>query len=374
MRVSHVLKTTGLSGAEAHLLALSAALGAEGIESHLLVLVDEWRPPTVVIAAARELGVAIETVPLKGDVDPGALPKLVKRLKAARTQIVHTHLIHGDLYGTLAARRAGVTVVQTRHNDDAFRRRWPVKLLTRALAGQAQTVIAISNGLAAFVRDVEGVPASKVVAIHYGLDPASVAGKARPGALRAELGLSERAPLVGAVGRLTAQKGFRFLLEALARMDSDAHLAIAGEGELRATLKAQAVELGLRDRVHFLGWRSDTPTVMADLDVLAVPSLWEGFGLVTLEAMAMRKPIVASNVSALPEIVADGENGWLVPPADPAALAAALAKVLADPTRARALGACGRARLEKEFTVQRMARRHAIVYTEAASRVPEFTA
>jgi len=375
LRVAHVLKTTGLSGAESHLLTLSGGLRAEGFESRLIVLVDQRRPPTALIEAARAANVQIDTVPLTSDLDVAVIPKIAALLKLARTQIVHTHMIHGDLYGTLAARLAGLTVVQSRHNDDRFRRRWAVRLLTRWLAAQAKTVIAISDSVAAFVRDVEGVPGSKIVRIHYGLDPAQVTAKAQPGALRAELGLSNDVPLVGAVGRLTEQKGFRYLLKAFAMVRQSlpqAQLVIAGDGPpgQRSALEAQSIP----GSVHFLGWRSDVPSLMADIDVLAVPSLWEGFGLVTLEAMALNKPVVASRVSALPEIVADGETGLLVPPADPMALAGALCAFLADKAKARAMGERGRARLEKEFTVQRMARQHAAVYRETASRVPEFRA
>ncbi len=372
MRVAHILKTTGLSGAESHLLTLSGGLLAEGWESRLIVLVNQRRPPTALIEAARAANVQIDTVPLASDLDMAATAKIAALLKSAQAQIVHTHMIHGDLYGTLAARMAGIAVVQSRHNDDKFRRRWVVRLLTRWLAAQAKTVIAISDSLATFARDVEGVSGPKIVRIHYGLDPAQVTAKARPEALRAELGLNDNVPLIGAVGRLTEQKGFRYLLEAFAVIRGSlpqAQLVIAGDGELRSTLEAQK-----GNHVHLLGWRSDVPSIMADLDVLAVPSLWEGFGLVMLEAMALSKPVVASRVSALPEIVADGETGLLVPPADPKALASALCVVLADKARARAMGERGRARLEKEFTVQGMVRQHAAVYKEAASRVPGFRA
>ncbi len=377
MRIAHILKTTGLAGAEAHLLALASALGVEGFESRLIVLADPKQPPTALLAAARAQSIPVDVVSLAHDLDFGVVPRLVSLLKSARTQIVHTHLIHGDLYGALAAGLAGRTLVQTRHNDDKFRRRWAMKLLARALAAPAKTVIAISESLAAFVRDVEGIPGPKITTIHYGLDPATVIDKASPGALRRELGLGNDTPLIAAVGRLTEQKGFHYLIEAFGRVRErapQARLVIAGDGPLRAALETQAAALS--GSVHFLGWRSDAPTIMADCDVLAVPSLWEGFGLVTLEAMALQKPVVASRVSALPEIVVDGlaGAGLLVPPADSAALAEALITLIANPEPARAMGVRGRARLEKEFTVQRMARKHAAVYKEAASRVPEFRA
>lgn len=375
MRVTHVFKATGLSGAEAHILTLSAALRPEGFECDLIVLADPRHSPDALFQSARAKQIPLVAIAIKHDLDISVVPKIASRLKQSRTQIVHTHMIHGDLYGTLAARAAGLTLVQSRHNLDKFRKRLAVHWLMRLVSAPAKTVITISDSVAAFTRDAEGVPGSKIVRIHYGLDRAGVTGAARPGVVRTELGLNGDAPLVAAVGRLTEQKGFAYLLGAFVYVRQAvraAQLVIAGDGPLRPVLEAQAAPLG--NGVHFLGWRNDAYNLMADCNVLAVPSLWEGFGLVTLEAMALRKPVVASRVSALPEIVADGETGLLVPPADPEALADALITLLNDPVRARSLGDRGRARLEKEFTVQRMARQHAAVYKEAASRVPEFRA
>jgi glycosyltransferase involved in cell wall biosynthesis len=177
------------------------------------------------------------------------------------------------------------------------------------------------------------------------------------------------------VGRLTEQKGINYLLEAWAQVHPvlpQAVLIIAGDGPLRDSLKQQAAPLG--ESVRFLGWRTDGPTIMADCDTLVLPSLWEGFGLVTLEAMALSRPVIASRVGALPEIVLNGETGLLVPPSNPKALADALCRLLGDPAYARILGQAGRTRLEKHFSVTRMAKQHALVYKEAASRVPEFRA
>ncbi|MBM4425337.1 MAG: glycosyltransferase family 4 protein [Chloroflexi bacterium] len=369
MRIAHIFKATGLSGAEAHILTLSKALRNEGHECALIALTDPRRPPTAVFESARAGGLPFESAPLHSHFDIAVVPRILSHLKSSRAQIAHTHMIHADLYGTLAAQWAGLPVVQSRHNDDKFRRRSAARWLMRAASLPAKRVVAISDSLAAFTRDVEKVPAAKIIRIHYGLDPAEVMAKARPGALRAELGIAPNAPLIGAVGRLSEQKGIPFLIEAFVRVrDSfpSARLAIAGDGPLRAELEAQAAPLG--GAVRFLGWRNDTPTVMADLDVLCVPSLWEGFGLVTLEAMALSKPIVASRVSALPEIVSDGDTGLLVPSGDPAALAEALIALLADPARARAMGERGRARLEKEFTVRRMAEQHVAVYSAVGER------
>jgi len=374
MIVAHVFKATGLSGSESHLLSLARGLRDEGIESHLIILIDPTRLPDTLIHAARAQGTPTHLVQLNHDLDLFSVPKIKTILDSVNAQLVHTHLIHGDLFGTLAAGKR--VVVQSRHNDDRFRHNVVVKLLTRYLASRAKTIIAISDSLANFVRDVEGVTPSKITRIHYGLDPNEIVNRAKAGMLREELKIKD-SPLIGAVGRLTEQKGFDYLLEAFARVRdnvNEAHLVIAGDGERRHALESKARLLNIADAVHFLGWRNDVPSIMIDLDILVVPSLWEGFGLVTLEAMALSKPIVASNVSALPEIISHGETGLLVPPADSAALADSILNLLRDPEKAKTFGPRGRARLEKEFTIQRMAQRHVVVYKEAASRVPEFRA
>jgi glycosyltransferase involved in cell wall biosynthesis len=186
-------------------------------------------------------------------------------------------------------------------------------------------------------------------------------------ALRAELKLPADAVLIGGAGRLTTQKGFTYALQAFKRIEREfpeAHLLIAGDGPLNMPLKAEARQLGLARRVHFLGWRTDIPNVLAGLDVFVMPSLWEGFGLVLLEAMAQALPVVGSAVSAIPEIVAHGETGLLVPPRDPDALADALRTLLRDPALMRHLGMLGEDRLERMFGADAMIEATAALYHE----------
>src|SRR5262249_3208907 len=149
-----------------------------------------------------------DSVPFTNDLDLSVLPKLLNHIRSTDAQLVHTHMIHGDLYGTLAAQWARRTIVQSRHNHDRFQRLLPVKLLTQLSADPAKTIIAISQSLADFTRDVEGIPAQKITCIHYGLDSQTVTTAAQPGQLRAELALSPGTPLIAAVGRLTEQKGW----------------------------------------------------------------------------------------------------------------------------------------------------------------------
>jgi glycosyltransferase involved in cell wall biosynthesis len=362
--VAHIIKATGLAGAEAHLVALLPALRQLGIECRLIVLAEPGRRPAAFLAAAREAGIPVEVVALFSDADPTLAFRLARRLRRSRAGAAHTHLIHADLHGAAAAALAGVRhLVSSRHNDDPFRRLAPVRLLNQLALRRAARLIAISQALAEFAVRVEGAPAGKVACIHYGLDPARFLARAEAGRLRREMGWGEAAPVVLFVGRLTAQKGVETLAaaweEVVARCPA-ARLVVAGDGGLRPRLEAMQARPAAN--LHLLGWRSDVASLMLDADVVVVPSLWEGFGLVTLEAMAARKPVVASRVSSLPEIVVDGETGLLVPPADSNSLAEAMLRLLGDRDEAQMFGSAGRRRLESQFTVERMAKRHAEVY------------
>ena len=370
-RVIHLSKMTGAAGSEGHLLALLPGLRARGVDARLWMLVEPGNPVQGYVERAEAAGIPVEQVIIRRHFDPGLWRRLAVRLRDAHPDVVHTHLIHADLYGIPAARWAGVRgVVTSRHNDDRFRRWLPVRLLSRWLWRQADAGIAISEAIRRFSIEVEGVPPQQMHTIHYGLDPAGV--QAPPDArarLRRELGLPPDAPLIGSVCRLIAQKGLDHALDGLAQVAAEfpaAHYVIAGDGPQRGALEAQAARLGLSARVHFRGWRADAPAIVAALDVLLAPSRWEGFGLVFLEAMALGVPVISTRVSAIPEVVVDGETGWLVPPGDPAALVGALRAALSDPDERLRRGAAGRARLEAQFTVDAMVERTLAVYQGVA--------
>ena len=211
-----------------------------------------------------------------------------------------------------------------------------------------------------FTIEIEAAPAEKVNVVHYGLEYSWLSDDDITSArleLRAELGLEADAQLLGMVCRLTEQKGIPYALESLRRIRSDfprAHLVIAGDGDKAAELRRLTSALGIADRVHWLGWRPDAAELMAAFDVLLVPSLWEGFGLVLLEAMARRVPVIASRVSAIPEVVLDGETGVLIETRDVDGLVQALTRLLNDRALRKYMGLLGAARLEERFSVERM--------------------
>ena len=368
MRVLHVAKVTGIAGAENHLLVLLPALRALGVDAEVVLLQEPGRPVAQLVRAFLAAGVPTFELAINMDLDPWLVGRLARLVRSRGAHAVHTHGVHADLYGRLCLQGLdGVLLLQTRHNDDRFRRLWIMRLLNQWLARRCVRIVAISDAVREFVCAVEGIPPRKVERIYYGLDAAPAPQNVVD--LRTELGWAG-APLIGFVGRLTGQKGVDVLLNAFAivhRALPMARLLLIGDGPQRAALAALAGRLQISAAVHFAGWREDARAQMAALNVLAIASRWEGFGLVTLEAMQAGVAVVASRVSALPEIVLDGETGLLVPAANAAKLAAALLALLQDPQRAMQLGENGRLRAAQLFTVKQMAVQHAALYLSLAA-------
>jgi glycosyltransferase involved in cell wall biosynthesis len=344
VKVLHVHRIGGIGGSERHLLTLLPALAARGVDVSFLGLDDPARAPDPFY---QSLTVPYERVPAPRDIDP----RLALRVRRAVRQadLVHTHLVHADVYGAWGAR----CLVSTKHNDDPFRA-GPFRLVERGLARRASRIIAITHALARFQTERVGLPEEKVEVIHYGLDEVPAAwGVNPPDDVPAD------ARVLLAVCRLERQKGVDVAIRALADIPG-AHLVVLGEGPQRAELERLARELDVR--VHLPGRVPDVTAWLRRADLLVHPVRWEGFGLALLEAMLASLPVVATNVSSIPEIVVDGETGLLVAPDDPAALARAITRVLDDP---RDYGERGRERARTEFSVARMTDRTLRVYESA---------
>ena len=362
LRVVHIIKATNVAGAETHLLMLIAGLRKRQVDAQLILLVEPSKPMDEYVQAAESRGIPVTRLVIAGDFDPTLLPRLRGTLRLMRPRIVHTHLFHADLYGALAAKwlGRGTKVISSRHNDNAFRRREPYRSLNRWLWRMIDAGIAISGSIARFAMEVEGAPQPKIQTIVYGLGAASQTPAQRQTIrkhMREQLGIEGDAPVAGIVCRLVEQKGVSYGLQAFAQVVAqipNARLLIAGDGPLRTQLETEAAMLGLGDHVRFLGWRDDVAQLMYVFDLLLVPSIWEGFGLVILEAMAHQIPTVASAVSAIPEIIVNGETGLLAPPRDVGALAGALVSLLADAPLRKHMGMLAEDRLETHFSAARM--------------------
>jgi glycosyltransferase involved in cell wall biosynthesis len=220
-------------------------------------------------------------------------------------------------------------------------------------------VIAISQKISELLIEA-GVKCEGIRLIHSGVDPRPFAAAAK-----GPNGHPERL-VVGMAAVLEERKGHRLLLEAARRLKQQQGLHIsyrlAGEGSLKKTLEATAERLGLKEDVQFLGFVFDMPGFLADVDVVVLPSLFEGLGVSVLEAMAAGKAVIASRVGGLPELVIDAATGFLVEPRDVAGLADAIGKLAHDRNLIRSMGKKGRERLEKNFTMEQMARKNEDYY------------
>ncbi len=247
-------------------------------------------------------------------------------------------------------------VVTTEHLPmvDRARRRMLVKIL---LTPAVDAIIVNTEWNRQTLASKHHIPRRKIRVIPNASAEAPAMTAAEREAVRAELGIGRGEIAVVSVGRLTARKGHRFLQEALAGLDAPWRLLMAGEGEEDAALRAQSAELGIADRVHFLGHRTDARRVIHACDLLALASTLETQPFVLSEAMASGLPVVSTTIYGIPETVNDGETGYLVPPGEVAPLRAALSKLITDADLRERMGRAARARYESHFALEIMAAR-----------------
>jgi glycosyltransferase involved in cell wall biosynthesis len=359
--VLHVQKVAGISGSEAHLLQLLPDLRSRGWDVRFLMLHEDepgaWE-------FARELArreVPLDGIQLRADVDPIAFGEVVAYLSRTRPAILHTHLVHADVYGQLAGAIARVPLrLSTKHGFNEFREGRFFGIADRTVGSLAHVHIAISQGLARYLAETEGFEEESFEIVHYGISARDSVSPYAGGD-----------PRLLCVGRLIPIKGHLVLLRALAQARQrvpGVTLDVAGRGPLEPALKAFARELGIQDAVRFLGFVSPVEDAIERAAIVVVPSLGEGFGMVALEAMERARPVIVSAVGGLPEIVSEGETGLVVPSGDAEALADAIVSLAGDLPRAAEMGRAGRERALAEFPPDRSAARIEELYrTELAA-------
>jgi glycosyltransferase involved in cell wall biosynthesis len=356
--VLHLQKVAGISGSEAHLLALLPQLKERGWDVRFLMLHEHEPGAWDFARELRARGIRLDAISLAADVDPIAFLRIAGYLGRLRPGILHTHLVHADVYGQLTGALTGIPVrVSTKHGFNEFRENRGFALGDRAIASLAHTHIAISHGLARYLEEVEGFDGSSFEIVHYGIEPDGV-----PRVYAAD------EPRLLCVGRLIPIKGHIVLLRAFAqarRQVPSLRLDIAGRGPLEPALRALTKELGIEDAVRFLGYVAPIQRAIEDAAAVVVPSMGEGFGMVALEAMERARPVVAAEIGGLGELVEDGVTGYLVPPGEAEPLADAIVAVASNLPRAAAMGEAGRRRALEEFLQDRCTDRTEALYQQA---------
>jgi glycosyltransferase involved in cell wall biosynthesis len=301
---------------------------------------------------------------------PLALGRLARFLRQERIDVVHTHLFEPSVVGLQAGTIARTPVrVETRHYSDYHTRidkRWHVRL-DRLCTRLSDDVIAVSEHTARHLVEVEGAPSEKVHTVLNGFDASRVEMPDRQdvGAVRGEFG-AEDAHLLVTVARLHPEKGYEHLFRALpelrTRVSKPIVLLVAGTGPFEQEFRRQVTALDCEREVRFLGFRDDASTLMAAADLVVLPSVAEAFGITLAEALYLGTPVVATTAGGIPEIVDDGVDGVLVPPADSAALADAMAELLNDAGRLAEMRGVGREKVTERFSFEQMVRGYEAVY------------
>ena len=359
IRLLLLVDSLEVGGAERQVVDLALALRRKGYEV------------VVACSVAGDLSAALEEADIP--VRP-LLRRLAKRrvsfayawrlrrlLRRGRFDLVHAHIYASVVAAAIATLGTGVPLVITEHTEASWRTWW-ARWVSRWVYHRVERIIAVSTPIRRRLIERDGVHPDLITIVPNAVVPAPEGHAATP----LPAALRER-QLVGVIARLQPEKGVADFLRAaahIAPLFPEARFVIGGDGPLRKELVALSEDLGLGDRVHFLGFRSDASALMSSLDVIAVPSLTEGSPLITLEAMAAGVPVVASAVGGIPDQVRHDKEGLLVPPGETEALGDALLALLRDPARARSLGEAGRRRAAAEFGHATMVRRIEDVYRE----------
>ncbi len=289
---------------------------------------------------------------------------LVSLIRSEPVDIVHAHKFGSNLWASLLRPIARPPVVVAHEHTWSYEGKPLRKLADRyAIAPRVDAFVAVSRADRRRMVEIERISESKVRFIPNGIE----ALPEPTGDVRAELGIGAGDPVIGAVGSLRAQKGYDILIRAAALMVGEfarLRILIAGEGEEREALSGLIAELGLDRVVTLLGYRPDIPALLAALDVAVVASRFEGSPLAVLEYMDAGRPVVATRVGGIPDLITDGVHGVLVEPNDPSALAAGISELLRNPERAGAMGARGRERRRSEFDIANTVREIQALYEE----------
>jgi glycosyltransferase involved in cell wall biosynthesis len=364
-------------------LQVTPSLGYGGMERVAATIArnldrDRFEVSFLCLRQAGPLGEELEAAGFRVEVLPGgrnaadyrSSVKVARHFRRTAPSVVHTHNTHAlidcGIGGLLAGRPALVHTDHARQFPDRLRYVVAEHLLSRL----TYRMVGVSDHTTENLRRYERIPKRKLVTIPNSVDIPPFDRREAREAVRSELRIAEDDVVLGSAVRLTAQKGLTYLIEAFARLvvaNPKALLVIAGTGPDHEPLTSLAREIGVADRVRFIGARSDVPRLLCGLDVYVLPSVWEGMPLGVLEAMAVGCPVVATRVGGVPEMIDHGRSGLIVPSRNVEALAAAIARVLNDLDASRVMAQQALERFQTRFSLSAMIRAYEELYLESCA-------
>ena len=358
MSILWIIDGLGPGGAESLMVPLLSSLKERNVESRVCVLQVKSGNP--IGEELRKLGVPVDLLPIKNLRNPLDLFRLVKYIRQHRPDVIHTQLETSDALGTIAARLLNIPSVSTLHTleqpSTRKRKRWRNMLRWNSLNMFANRVIAVSEVAHRHYISL-GFRSEKIITLYNGIDIKRFRTEHLPS--KTDIyGLPNDSTVITTVAVLREPKGIQYMLHALPDMINkvpNLYYAVVGDGPYHQNLEQLASSLGIKDRVVFMGYRSNIPEILAASDVFVLPTLVDALPTVLFEAMAAGLPIIVSNVGGVPEIVEDEVNGLLIPPADPASLATACIRLLLDEALCNRLSSAARATVASRFDVGQQA-------------------
>lgn len=337
--------------------------------------------PSMTVAELARAGIPHESMQMGGFLDLTAVARLVRLMRRWRPDVVHSHAFRADVWCGLAGHIAGVPlIVNTIRNHDSQLFKMEYSFVVGRLATVASwmalrladAVVAVSGGVADYLAVERRVPTEKIHVIRNGFDFERLVGHADGrAAVRAEFGWRDEDTVVGALAMLKARKGLSYLIQAAHQVVSASarvHFFIAGQGPDRTALEAEIARLGLQDRVHLLGQRGDALSLLEAADIFVLPSLFEGLPRSLLEAMALAKPVVVTDIGGSREVVRHRETGLIVDPRDASGLAGAIGRLIDSLALRQEYGEAGRRSVQERFDARRTAEAHEAVYSQPVRR------
>ena len=362
----------------AKLMLLAIGLGVGGTETHILELasrIDRSRFDVTVCTlksggrVAEELqarGIRVLSLDGTGKLDARVLFRLLKIIRDERPDVIQAFLFWANVAARICGRIVRTFAIISSYHDEIVSEGWIARLVDRLTLKWTHAILCCSDAVRRSVVSRIGGKRDQFTVIPFGVDVDRF--ESTSAATRRELGLQDGGVVIGTVCRLVEpKKGLSILLQAMFELKRrlgkpPCQLLIVGDGPARETLESLRDRLTLSRWVVFTGMRRDIPRVLHSLDAFVLPSLYEGFGIAILEAMAVGKPVIATTVGGIPEFVVPGETAVLVEPGNVVALANAIESVLSNPDRARDMGAKGRARVLAHYGISTVVRQHEALY------------
>lgn len=347
----------GWGGTELHLINLAEQLTQRG---HSVTV--SARPGKFVEQEAKKRGLPVFEATVNRQWDFGNGGKIAAYLRAERFDVVHVHWSTDYVVTPWLAKRAGVpAILMSRHSPYPLKSAMGRYLYDRVLFDR---IIALSESVRQTLLS-QGLRQEQVVTIHHGTDTEAFRATTRePAEVRAEWGIAPETFVVGLVGRIAEEKGWRVFLDAVAA-SPDIHAVLIGDGPEGEIARQRATELGITNRVTFAGFRSDINNAINALDAHVLASTWaEPCAAVVQQAMALGKPVIGTDIGGTPEMVAGDVTGLLVPPGDSTALARAFATLANDPALRTRMGSAGVRRADELFTLQGMVDKNESLYRQ----------